>query len=135
MKTYKVSKPWGYEHWITGLNPKNGCVLKYISINKGTKTSLQVHLQKYESNYLVEGQARYTSSNTEYTNKDYPYEYYSDYIDCGVVIDVMPNKIHQLYASSDIKLIEASTNHLDDVIRLQDDSGRSDGKIMSEHLN
>ena len=31
-------------------------------------------------------------------------------------------------------MIEASTIELDDVVRLQDDSGRPDGHIENEHL-
>ena len=41
-----VYKPWGYEYWITGKNPMNELVLKFIHIKKGTKTSLQVHQEK-----------------------------------------------------------------------------------------
>ena len=40
---YYVNKPWGYEYWITGKDPLNNVVLKFIHIMKGTKTSLQVH--------------------------------------------------------------------------------------------
>ncbi len=129
---YKVSKPWGSEYWITGESPINDVVLKYIKINKGTKTSVQVHMEKYESNFIVSGKAAFREGVEEYTiKKDYFLK--ESIIVEPTVMDVSPKTIHQVEALSDIDLIEASTNHLDDVIRLKDDSGRGDGKILSEH--
>lgn len=129
---YHVEKPWGYEYWITGECPNNELVLKFIHIKKGTKTSLQVHNFKYESNFLVEGEAIFRYSEESFsTKKEYPIKEIS--VNPKIVIDVAPLGIHQLESKSDIYLIEASTNHLDDVIRLKDDSGRGDGKIDSEH--
>ena len=130
--TYYVDKPWGYEYWITGAFPKNDIVLKYIHIKKGTKTSLQVHQNKYESNFLVKGKAIFRYSEELFsTKKEYPI--LEKEINASTVIDVAPLNIHQLESKSDIYLLEASTNHLDDVIRLKDDTGRGDGKIESEH--
>ena len=65
------------------------------------------------------------------TKKEYPI--LEKEINSSTVIDVAPLGIHQLESTSDIFLLEASTNHLDDVIRLKDDTGRGDGKIESEH--
>ncbi len=131
---YFVNKPWGYEYWITGKNPMNELVLKFIHIKKGTKTSLQVHQEKFESNFLVEGEAILSYSKESFTIKK---DYIIDQIKINEksVIDVSPLGIHQLESLSDIYLLESSTNHLDDVIRLKDDSGRGDGKIESEHQN
>ncbi len=131
---YFVNKPWGYEYWITGENPINELVLKFIHIKKGTKTSLQVHQEKFESNFLVEGEAILSYSKESFTIKK---DYIIDKIQINEksVIDVSPLGIHQLESISDIYLLESSTNHLDDVIRLIDDSGRGDGKIESEHQN
>jgi len=129
---YYVYKPWGYEYWITGSSPVNEVVLKYIHIKKGTKTSLQVHKFKYESNFLVQGEAIFRYSEEDFSEKrDYPI--LEKKINASTVIDVAPLGIHQLESKSDIYLLEASTNHLDDVIRLKDDTGRGDGKIESEH--
>ena len=129
---YYVDKPWGYEYWITGAHPKNDIVLKYIHIKQGTKTSLQVHQKKYESNFLVKGKAIFRYSEEVFsTKKEYPI--LEKEINSSTVIDVAPLGIHQLESTSDIFLLEASTNHLDDVIRLKDDTGRGDGKIESEH--
>jgi len=130
---YKVSKPWGHEYWLSGVDPLYNSVLKSIYVKKGTKTSLQVHLKKMESNYLVSGQAIFRTSHIPFKGKDVDYPLNSDIIDRPTCIDVKPLTIHQLEALTDLYLVEASTNHLDDVIRLQDDCGRGDGRIDSEH--
>ena len=36
-------------------------------------------------------------------------------------------------STNDLKMVESSTLHLDDVFRISDDSGRGHGKIDSEH--
>jgi hypothetical protein len=41
--------------------------------------------------------------------------------------------IHRMVAKTDLRFVESSTPHLDDVVRLQDDANRPDGKIESEH--
>ena len=45
----------------------------------------------------------------------------------------MPGNIHRIQAITDILLYEVSTPHLDDVVRLQDDNKRPDGRIKEEH--
>lgn len=131
---YIVSKPWGREVWLTGAKPSHGVVLKYIEVEASTKTSLQVHMQKYESNFIAGGKAIFRYSDTEFKGKDCSYPLNEEVIDTPTVIDVSPLTIHQVEAVTRITLIEASTCHLDDVIRLIDDTGRSDGRIESEHL-
>jgi mannose-6-phosphate isomerase-like protein (cupin superfamily) len=129
----RVEKPWGNEIWITGEHPQY--CLKKIFIKKGTKTSLQYHNQKRETNVLFEGQARLhfkkddSVSIQNITSEDIAY--------CDLpqvsVIDVFPLTIHRLEAVSDILLYEASTPQLDDVVRISDDSNRGNGRIQSEH--
>ena len=130
--TYRVNKPWGCEYWLTGEKPVNDIVLKYIKIKKGTKTSLQVHQDKYESNFIVSGTAALRIGLEKYSSRK-EYKLNEFVIMEPTVIDISPKTIHQVEALSDIDLIEASTNHLNDVIRLKDDTGRGDGKIHSEH--
>ena len=130
---YQVTKPWGRELWITGKSPKYSMVLKLIEIKKGTKTSLQVHKFKYESNFLCQGEAIFRHSAEKYEGKEKNYKIEETKISAPTVIDVEPMTIHQVEAATDIILIEASTDYLDDVIRLQDDTGRQDGKVESEH--
>jgi hypothetical protein len=37
-------------------------------------------------------------------------------------------------AITDVVLMEVSTPHVDDVVRIEDDTNRPDGRIESEHL-
>jgi hypothetical protein len=41
--------------------------------------------------------------------------------------------VHRIEAATDLRLVEVSTPHLDDVVRLADDYGRPDGRVESEH--
>ena len=99
---------------------------KRIYINAGTKTSYQYHEKKLETNYIIDGKAEVWIENDEgdiekkVMNKD----------DCFTVV---PPKKHRVIALTNIILQEVSTPEVDDVIRIEDDTGRGDGKIESEH--
>lgn len=131
----RVEKPWGYEIWITGEHP--GYCLKKIFIKNGTKTSLQYHQIKRETNVLFEGTARlYFKAqqnvlNNQVTARDLAYCEMSPMS----TIDIYPQTLHRLEAITDITLYEVSTPHLDDVIRVSDDTNRLSGRIQSEHGN
>jgi len=129
----KVSKPWGHELWITG--EQSPYVLKQIFIKAGTKTSLQYHRMKRETNVLFEGEAiLHYKMNLAVTNDDVsPSDISQVTIKPIASVDVPSNTLHRLEAVSDTLLYEASTPHLDDVVRVSDDSGRSHGRIASEH--
>lgn len=131
---YRVLKPWGYEIWVNG-ESHPGYSFKKISIRKGTKTSLQYHQFKQETNVIYEGSALFHYKNKEgLDNKSVKMVDISQTpIESVTAIDVTPNIIHRIEAMTDILLYEISTPHLDDVIRLQDDANRMDGKIISEH--
>jgi len=49
-------------------------------------------------------------------------------------IDVVPGVLHRLEALTNILLYETSTPHLDDVVRVADDSMRPHGRIEQEHV-
>ena len=118
-----VSKPWGKEIWLE-LNEKY--CYKRIYINAGTKTSYQYHEKKLETNYIIDGKAEVWIENDEgdiekkVMNKD---DFFT----------VVPPKKHRVIALTNIILQEVSTPEVDDVIRIEDDTGRGDGKIESEH--
>jgi quercetin dioxygenase-like cupin family protein len=63
------------------------------------------------------------------------YEYTFERIDLkeGVVFNVKPGYVHRVMATTDLEFMETSTTELDDVIRLQDDAGRTHGRISYEH--
>jgi|TARA_B110000438_G_C15817340_1_gene652572 hypothetical protein len=130
---YKVEKPWGHELWLNKEHPLY--VLKEIYIKNGTKTSLQYHNFKQETNVLFEGEAllHYKSAkdveNDEASAKDIS----QTQILPISSIDVEPRILHRLEALSDLLLYETSTPHLDDVVRISDDSNRGDGRVLEEH--
>lgn len=133
-EVYKVIKPWGHELWINNQHPNYA--FKEIFIKAGNKTSLQYHRLKQETNVLFRGTAKLHYKNNTSSKID-------DVTSCDIseltlnptsIIDVLPFTLHRLEAVTDILLYEVSTPHLDDVIRISDDSGRPNGRINDEHL-
>ncbi len=118
-----VYKPWGREEWLE-LNDKY--CYKRIYINAGTKTSYQYHNYKKETNYIIKGEAEIWLENDEgVVEKILMKE--------GDFFNVYPPKKHRVIAITDIILQEVSTPEVDDVIRIEDDTSRPDGKIEHEH--
>ena len=118
-----VKKPWGKEVWLE-LNEKY--CYKIIYINKGHRTSYQYHIKKLETNYLIEGEAEIWLENDE------------GIIDKFIMkkdqhFTVLPSRKHRVIALTDIILQEVSTPEIDDVVRIQDDAERPDGRIENEH--
>lgn len=130
---HRVTKPWGHELWLTGRHPRYS--LKQIFLTAGSRTSLQYHRQKRETNLLVEGTSLlYFRANGGVAIDDVTAaDLGSVQMSPVAVIEVFPNTIHRLQAVTDITLYEASTAHLDDVVRVQDDAQRPDGTIDAEH--
>ncbi|WDE09231.1 hypothetical protein SG34_031195 [Thalassomonas viridans] len=128
-----VSKPWGYEMWLNGEHPLYS--IKRIYIKNGNQTSLQYHEKKRETNLLFTGEASlsyYNSECKDLANADLS-RIEQIHLQSLTCIDVEPMSIHRLKANSDILLFEVSTPHLDDVIRLDDCTGRKNGRISAEH--
>jgi mannose-6-phosphate isomerase len=141
-----VSKPWGWEKWIQPGDAPHSYVLKEIQLNKGFRTSIQVHQFKSETNYILEGTGEIWYSEEFFDCEKYAAGGYTaddisimianlkcvTYIP-GNVMKIVPGTIHRMVATTDLRFVEASTTHLDDVIRLQDDANRTHGKIEAEH--
>ncbi len=131
-KVKKVVKPWGHELWIAGEH--SGYALKQIAISAPHKTSLQYHHFKSETNVLFSGRAKlhYKASDTDNSRLTQA-DISSVELSIGSVINVQPPVIHRIEAVTDLMLYEVSTPHLDDVVRVQDDANRPDGRIEAEH--
>lgn len=130
---YKVAKPWGHELWINGQHP---CyALKQVFVLAGTKTSLQYHNFKQETNVLFQGTAKLHYKENAAVANDLvtPADIAAVQIEPISSVDVMPSTLHRLEAVTDITLYETSTPHLDDVVRVSDDNKRPDGRIDKEH--
>lgn len=118
-----IRKPWGSEEI---LHADNHYILKRINIKKGKKLSLQYHIYKTETLYLIKGKATvYLCSpsiwaiNEEFERRLDPMDF-----EVGSYITVEPGWIHRLEAIEDCTFLEASTIELWDVVRLEDDFGR-----------
>lgn len=118
-----VSKPWGKEIWLE-LNDKY--CYKRICINAGHRTSFQYHNYKLESNYIISGEAEVWLENEKG-------EVEKKKMKADDFFTVPPTRKHRVTAITDIILQEVSTPEVDDVIRIEDDAKRPDGRIDSEH--
>ncbi len=120
-----IHKPWGSEQWLE-LNP-NYC-FKRIVIKAGFKTSFQYHEKKQETNYIAEGEAIVWLETDAGILEKFKAK-------AGDFFVINPPRKHRFIAITDIVLFEASTPEVDDVVRLDDDTGRPSGRIESEHRN
>lgn len=118
-----VHKPWGKEEWLE-LN--EAYCYKRIYINAGYKTSYQYHEFKRETNYIIEGTAEVWLENEEGVVE-------RKIMKAGEYFNVIPPRKHRVIAITDIILQEVSTPHVDDVIRINDEFSRTDGKVEAEH--
>lgn len=106
-----VEKPWGREEWLA---VGDRIVMKRIVVRDGFRLSLQLHRVKEEAWLIVRGRARVVVGESEGVMLP------------GDVLHLRPNTIHRVAAAGeDVEIIEASTPELDDVVRLDDDYGRS----------
>ena len=89
---------------------KNG---KILEVKKGCALSLQKHERKIETMYLQSGRIRYHFNGIEF-----------EFLP-GSCLTIRPGDVHRVEALEDSVILEVSTPHLDDVIRLEDRYGRS----------
>lgn len=140
-----VKKHWGQEAWIAD-GVRTPYASKRILFLAGNRTSLQVHEHKIETNYVLSGtgilrRSRDPLDISKFLNQGMSESQVTEYestfkvieLHEGVVFDVFPGYVHRVTAITDLEFMETSTTELDDVIRLQDDQGRTHGKINSEH--
>ena len=109
----RIEKPWGFE-LIWASTPDY--VAKLLVINAGQRLSKQYHEKKTETIFVMEGVLlNYDEDDNETILRQ------------GQSFHVAPGQVHRFCAPEGryVKLIEVSTNHLDDVVRLEDDYKRS----------
>ena len=145
MDIKKVNKHWGYELWIAD-GVSTPYASKRILFKAGNRTSLQVHEYKFETNYVLSGTGFLYRSKEKFDIAKFlehgmtaeqvaDYEKTFEIIELkeGVVFNMAPGYVHRVVATTDLEFMETSTTELDDVIRLQDDQGRTHGRISYEH--
>jgi mannose-6-phosphate isomerase len=113
----RTDKPWGYELLWSLTDHYAG---KVIHIEAGKRLSLQYHDDKHESILVVRGTLLLNLGRDEDARVVEMAE--------GESADIPAGTIHRFQAPPDtsVDLIEVSTPHLDDVVRLEDDYGRDD---------
>ena len=91
--------------------------LKIIEFKKGSRSSLQYHKQKHEHIYVDSGIAQ-----MEWQNDQGQME--TLILKAGDVVENKPGRKHRTTALEDVRFIEVSTPHMDDVVRVEDDYNR-----------
>ena len=114
-KPVRVEKPWGYELiWAEA----DHYVGKVLFVKAGESLSLQFHRVKDESWLVQEGRAKLElGSAGDAVLKE-------EVIGAGATFRFRPGTVHRVTALEDTTIVEVSTNHLDDVVRLEDSYGR-----------
>lgn len=109
----RVDKPWGYEIiWAETPN----YVAKILHIAGGHRLSRQFHMKKEETFMVQRGEMILEVNEDDALVEIHMKE--------GEVFHCPPYTMHRMCAVTDVDVIEVSTPHLDDVVRVEDDYGR-----------
>jgi mannose-6-phosphate isomerase len=109
-----VPKPWGWEKIWANTDRYVG---KILHINAGHALSVQYHVRKDETVYLLAGQLKYCVRDENGEMRDVN-------LAVGEAFRITPGTVHYMEAVSDCDILETSTPDLDDVVRLKDRYGR-----------
>jgi len=110
----RVEKPWGYELIWAETDQYVG---KILHVNAGEALSLQYHERKDETIYLLSGTMLFQAGPSADALVDY-------HMEAGQRFHVITGTVHRMIAQTDVDILEASTPHLEDVVRLEDRYGR-----------
>lgn len=111
----RAEKPWGYEELIE-CNDKY--VVKKLFMKQGHACSIQYHELKTETILVFSGLLNIYIGNSLETLEKKVYR-------PGETVTIKPYTVHRMEALEDCIYYETSTNELWDVVRLQDNYGRS----------
>ena len=112
----RIDKPWGYELiWADA----PGYVGKILHIEAGESLSLQYHRIKDETIHMLSGSMRLVRGSSPEDLEDVA-------LAPGESVRIEPYTIHRMEALTDCDVLEASTAHLDDLVRLEDRYGREE---------
>ena len=111
----RVKKPWGHE-LIWALS-ENYCG-KVLFVKAGAALSLQFHNEKDESWLVQSGRAKLELGDVGQKLLN------EEVIGAGAAFRYRPGTVHRVTAIEDTTILEVSTPHLDDVVRLEDLYGR-----------
>ena len=111
----RVEKPWGWELIWAHTDDYVG---KILFVRAGHSLSLQFHREKDESWYVQSGRAELELGEVGQGALN------REVITEGAAFHYAPGTVHRITALEDTTIIEVSTPHLDDVVRLEDRYGR-----------
>ena len=118
----RVDKPWGYE--VVFALTERYCG-KVLFVRAGEQLSLQFHREKDETIYVHQGRIE-----LEVAGPGEPLE--TEVVGAGRAFRLTPGTVHRWRALEDSFVLETSTPHLDDVVRLEDNYGRAEGGPASD---
>jgi mannose-6-phosphate isomerase-like protein (cupin superfamily) len=110
----RVEKPWGHELIWAETEEYLG---KILHVKAGHALSLQYHERKDETIHVLHGTLRFIAGPSADALADVELRE-------GDSFRITPGTVHRMIAVTDIDLLEVSTAHLDDVVRLEDRYGR-----------
>jgi mannose-6-phosphate isomerase len=111
----RVEKPWGWELIWADTELYLG---KILFVGAGHSLSLQFHNEKDESWYVQSGRGRLELGEVGQGILN------TEVIVPGDAFHFVPGTVHRVTALEDLTILEVSTPHLDDVVRLEDAYGR-----------
>ncbi|HVM17752.1 MAG TPA: cupin domain-containing protein [Gaiellaceae bacterium] len=114
----RIEKPWGWE-LVWALS--DAYCGKLLFVRAGESLSLQFHREKDESWYVQEGRAKLELGEVGDAVLN------TEVVGPGAAFRYPPGTVHRVTAIDDTLILEVSTPHLEDVVRLEDRYGRSGG--------
>jgi mannose-6-phosphate isomerase len=113
----RFDKPWGYELlWARA----DDYVGKVLFVRAGESLSLQFHRVKDEAWYFQSGRAEVEVGAVGEAVLA------REVVGPGAAFHFAPGTVHRIRALEDTTILEVSTPHLDDLVRLEDRYGRGD---------
>jgi mannose-6-phosphate isomerase len=113
----RIDKPWGYELIWASTDEYVG---KILHVEAGETLSLQFHRMKVETMHVLTGRVRLDVGDSVDDLESFVLE-------AGKGYHLPAGRIHRLEALETADVLEASTPHLDDLVRLEDRYGRTSG--------
>jgi mannose-6-phosphate isomerase len=111
----RVEKPWGHELIWAHTNRYVG---KVLHVRAGHSLSLQYHEVKDETIHLLRGRMRFWVGPDADSLEEVE-------LGEGASYRIRPGTVHRMQAVTDVDILEASTPHLGDVVRIEDRYGRT----------
>ncbi len=111
----RVEKPWGHELIWALTDSYCG---KVLFVRAGASLSLQFHKEKEESWLVHSGRAKLELGDAGKAVLQ------QEVVTAGAAFRYRPGTVHRVTALEDTLIVEVSTAHLDDVVRLEDQYGR-----------